>query len=252
MSKPEIGNFAEFLEQARAQLNAGDSLWWAGYMAAMDNFAALAHPDAKQDVATLRVLLNGANERAKLLLDSMNHWADRARSAEAALARSAALKGKRVGEMTWDEFWAEVERIRPKTETDKCCDDLFALGCAFMRSGKRIDPAAVRIEWPDESAPEPAERPALSTNPHTGTSRDQRDVESDPEGLLIAKSGGPMRAATDGITAVDDAMIERARGAYAMSMPGTHVIRGPEEARYVAAWRNALKAALVGLGGTKV
>ncbi len=35
----------------------------------------------------------------------------------------------------------------------------------------------------------------LLTNPHTGTPRDWRDVESDPEGKLIVKAGEPLRAA---------------------------------------------------------
>jgi hypothetical protein len=38
-------------------------------------------------------------------------------------------------------------------------------------------------------------QPALLTNPHTGTPRDYRDVESDPAGTLIVKPGEPLRAA---------------------------------------------------------
>lgn len=34
---------------------------------------------------------------------------------------------------------------------------------------------------------------AVLTNPHTGTPRDYRDVESDPEGILIAVPGEPLR-----------------------------------------------------------
>lgn len=35
----------------------------------------------------------------------------------------------------------------------------------------------------------------LLTNPHTGTPRDYRDVESDPNGILIHKAGEPLQAA---------------------------------------------------------
>ena len=38
-------------------------------------------------------------------------------------------------------------------------------------------------------------KPALLTNPHTGQPRDYRDVESDPQGILIHKPGEPLRAA---------------------------------------------------------
>ena len=39
------------------------------------------------------------------------------------------------------------------------------------------------------------EEEALLTNPHTGAPRDYRDVESDPAGVLIHKTGEPLRAA---------------------------------------------------------
>jgi hypothetical protein len=38
------------------------------------------------------------------------------------------------------------------------------------------------------------------TNPHTGTPRDIRDVESDPDGVLIHKNGDPLIAMTDKMT----------------------------------------------------
>jgi len=53
---------------------------------AADAIAALAAQ--AQSAATLGAQLDGANERARLLLDAKNHWADRARAAE---KRCAAL-----------------------------------------------------------------------------------------------------------------------------------------------------------------
>lgn len=49
--------------------------------------------EAVQQRDALAAELEGANERARILLDAKNHWAERARKAEAELA---AIKGQEV------------------------------------------------------------------------------------------------------------------------------------------------------------
>lgn len=58
-----------------------------------------------------------------------------------------------------------------------------------------------------EIAAQPAGGGAMLTNPHTGTPRDYRDVETDPAGILIHKTGEPLLA-----TATPEAGVQREGG----------------------------------------
>lgn len=54
-----------------------------------------------------------------------------------------------------------------------------------------VDPRCMHM--PRQPTPEQP-KPALLTNPYTGQPRDYRDVESDPDGILIHKPGEPLHA----------------------------------------------------------